>query len=63
MQPGVEEETEIREMEGGLEPQRGFEHREPELDIPPLQSEGVQFEATFPEPIMYGPTYTTGPFS
>ena len=45
-------------MEGGVDPQRGFQHREPELDIPPLQSEGVQFEAIF-----FEPTYTTGPSS
>ena len=41
MYPRVEEEAEIREMEGGLDPHRGFEHKEPELDIPPLLSEGV----------------------
>ena len=45
-------------MEGGVDPQRGFEQIEPELDIHPLQLEGVQFEATFPES-----TYTTGPSS
>ena len=50
-------------MEGGLNPQRGFEQKEPELDIPPLQSEGVQFEVTFPKPMMYDPTYTTRPSS
>ncbi|RVW86579.1 hypothetical protein CK203_045609 [Vitis vinifera] len=37
--------------------------KEPELDIPPLQSEGVQFEVTFPKPMMYDPTYTTRPSS
>ena len=47
MHPGVEEEAEIRDMEGGVDPQRGFEHREPELDIPPLHSKGVQFEAIY----------------
>ena len=51
-------------MEGGLDPQRGFEHREPELDIPPLpQSEGVQFEAIFSKSMMYEQTYTAGPSS
>nr|CAN64305.1 hypothetical protein VITISV_026331 [Vitis vinifera] len=34
--PGVEEEAEIKEMEDGLDPQRDFEKRGPELDIPPL---------------------------
>ena len=33
--PGVEEEAEIREMEDGLDLQRNFEQRGPELDIPP----------------------------
>ena len=35
MHPGAEEETEIRKMEDGLDPQRDFEQRGPELDIPP----------------------------
>ena len=60
---GVEEEAEIREMENGVDPQRGFQQREPELDIPSFQSEGVQFEATLFEPMMSEPTYTTGPYS
>ena len=48
MHPKVEEEAEIREMEDGLDPQRDFEQRGPELDIPlPPQSEGIHFEATF----------------
>ncbi|KAL6340200.1 hypothetical protein AAG906_040636 [Vitis piasezkii] len=34
---------------------------EPELDIPSIQSEGVQFEATFSEPMMSKPTYIVGP--
>ena len=63
MHPGVEEEAEIREMEGGLNPQRSFEQRKPELDISPLRSEGVQFESTFPKPIMSKLAYTTGPSS
>ena len=50
-------------MEGEVDPQRGFEQREPELDIPPLQSKGVQFEATFLEPMMSELTYTAGPSS
>ena len=59
----VKEEAEIQEMEGGLDPQRDFKQRELELDIPPLQSEGVQFEDTFSEPMMFEPTYTMGPSS
>nr|CAN81432.1 hypothetical protein VITISV_010697 [Vitis vinifera] len=35
MHPGVEEEAEIRKMNDGLDSQRDFEQREPELDIPP----------------------------
>ena len=34
---GVEEKTEIKEMEGEVESQSGYQQREPELDIPPLQ--------------------------
>ena len=59
----VKEEAEIQEMEGGLDPQRDFKQRELELDIPPLQSEGVQFEDTFSEPMMFEPTYTARPSS
>ena len=33
---GVEEEVEIRDMDSGVDPQRGFQQREPELGIPPL---------------------------
>ena len=48
MHPGVEEEAEIREMEDGLDLQRDFEQRGPELDIPPPpQSKGIHVEATF----------------
>ena len=50
-------------MEGGLDPQRGFEQKEPELDIPPLLYEGVQIEATFPKSIMFELAYTVGPSS
>ena len=35
MHPEAEEEAEIKEMEDGLDPQRDFEQRGPELDIPP----------------------------
>ncbi|RVX14374.1 hypothetical protein CK203_017259 [Vitis vinifera] len=42
MHPEVEEEAEIREMEDRLDPQRDFEQRRPELDIPPPpQLEGL----------------------
>ncbi|WKA09103.1 hypothetical protein VitviT2T_026781 [Vitis vinifera] len=62
MHPGDEEEAEIREMEGGLDPQRDFEQSGPECDIPPpLQTEGVQFEASFPEPMISKSAYTAGP--
>ncbi|WKA10982.1 hypothetical protein VitviT2T_028520 [Vitis vinifera] len=48
MHPGVEEEAEIRKMNDGLDSQRDFEQREPELDIPPPpQLEGIHVEATF----------------
>ena len=50
-------------MEGGVDPQKGFQHREPKLDIPPLKSEGVQFEATFSESMMFDLTYIVGPYS
>nr|CAN79914.1 hypothetical protein VITISV_027399 [Vitis vinifera] len=64
MHPGVEEEAEIRDMEDELDPQRDFEQREPELDIPPPpQSEGIHVEATFSEPMMIEPSYTAGPSS
>ena len=58
---GVEKEAEIREMKEGVDPQSGYQQREPELDILPLQSEAVQFEATFSEPMKFEPTYTVGP--
>ena len=48
MHPRVEEEAEIREMEDGLDPQRDFEQRGPELEIqPPPRSEGIHVEVTF----------------
>ena len=50
-------------MEGRLNPQRGFEHRELELDISPLQSEGVQFKTSFLESMMSESVYTTRPSS
>ena len=48
-------------MEGGVDPQSGYQQRKIKLDIPPLHSKGVQFEATVSEPMMSEPTYTTGP--
>ena len=59
--PGVEEEAKIREMEGGVDPQSGYQQRGPELDIPPLQIQRVQFEATFSKSMMIEPTFTKGP--
>ena len=35
MHLGVEEEAEIRKMDDGIDSQRDFEQRGPELDIPP----------------------------
>ena len=61
---GVEKETEIRQMGGGVNPQGGIDlqsghqQRGPGLDIPPLQieilsqTEGFQFESTFFESMM-----------
>ena len=62
MHPGDKEEAEIREMECGLDPQRDVEQSGPECDIPPpLPTEGVQFEASFPKPMLSEPAYTAGP--
>ena len=58
---GVEEEVEIREMEGGVDSQSGFQQIEPELDIPPPQSMGVQFKASFSNSMMSELTYIVGP--
>ena len=64
MHPGAEKKAEIREMEDELDPQRDFEQRGPELDIPPSpQSEGIHVEATFSKPMMTEPSYTAGPSS
>ena len=64
MHPGANEEAEIREMEDGLDPQRYFELRGPELDIlPPPQSEGIHVKDTFSEPMMTEPSYTARPSS
>ena len=61
--PRVEKEAEIQKMEGRLDHQRGFEQREPKLDIPLLLFEGVQIEATFPKSIMFELAYIVGPSS
>ena len=64
MHPRVDEEVEIREMEGGLDLQRDFDQRGPKLDILPTpQLEGIHFKATFSDPMMTKPTYTAGPSS
>ena len=47
-----------------MDPQRDFEHRGPELDIPPPhQSEGIHVEATFSELMMTESSFTAGPSS
>ena len=58
--PGVEEETEIREIEGRVNPQSGYQQRGPELEIPPLHTKGVQSETTFSELMMIEPTFIKG---
>ena len=64
MHPIVKDEAEIRDMKGGLDPQKDFEQSGPELDIPHLpQSEGIHFEATFSEPRMTESSYTVRPSS
>ncbi|RVW97881.1 hypothetical protein CK203_021213 [Vitis vinifera] len=64
MHPGAKEEAEIREMEDGLDPQRDFKRKRPELDIlPPPQSKGIHVEDTFSEPMMTEPSYTARPSS
>ena len=47
--------------EGGVYSQSGFQQTEPELDIPPLQSMGVQFKVSFFDPMMSELTYIVGP--
>ena len=59
--PRVDEEAEIQEMEGGIDSQSGYQQRGSKTDIPPLQTEGVQFEATFFELIMSESTFIEGP--
>ena len=64
MHLGAEKKAEIREMKDGLDPQRDFEQRGLELDIPPPhQLEGIHVEATFSEPMMTESSFTTGPSS
>ena len=48
-------------MEGGVDLQSGYQKRGPELDIPLLQIEGVQFETALYEPMMTKPTFTEDP--
>ena len=67
--PGVEEEANIREMEGGVDPPSGHQQRGLELDILPLQIKtlsqigGVQFETTFFESMMIELTFIEGPYT
>ena len=62
--PGVENEAQIREVEGGVDPQSGHQQRGLELDISPHQTEipsqtrGVQFESTFFELMMIELAFT-----
>ncbi|KAL6339867.1 hypothetical protein AAG906_034955 [Vitis piasezkii] len=56
-----EEEEEIEEMEGGVQPQTDFEHREPEFDIPTRQSEGGHIDPTISDAVMTETGYTPGP--
>ena len=64
MHPEAEKEAKIKEMEDGLDHQRDFEQRWPELDIPhPPQSEGIHVEATFSKPMMTESSFTIGPSS
>ncbi|RVW35742.1 hypothetical protein CK203_093608 [Vitis vinifera] len=56
-----DEEEEIGEMEGGVDPQPDFEHREPEFDIPPRQSEGGHIDPTILDAVMTETGYTAGP--
>ena len=48
-------------MEDGVDPQSVYQQIEPELDIPPLQTEGVQFEALSLSKIFFQLTFTEGP--
>ena len=50
-------------MEGGFDPQRYFDHRETEFDIPPQHSKGGQLGATLSESMMSEPIYTARPSS
>ena len=59
--PAGDEEEEIGEMEGGVHPQTDFDHREPEFDIPPRQSEGGHIDPTISDAVMTETGYTAGP--
>ena len=48
-------------MEGGVHPQTDFDHREPEFDIPPRQSEGGHIYPTISDAMMTETGYTAGP--
>ena len=61
MHPVGDEEEEIGEMEGGVHPQTDFDHREPEFDIPPRQSEGGHIDPTISDAMMTKTGYTAGP--
>ena len=59
--PAGDEEEEIGEMEGGVHPQTDFDHREPEFDIPPCQSEGGHIDPTISDAMMTETGYTAAP--
>ncbi|RVW38981.1 hypothetical protein CK203_100079 [Vitis vinifera] len=56
-----DEEEEIGDMEGGVHPETNFDHREPEFDIPPRQSEGGHIDPTISDAMMTETGYTAGP--
>ncbi|RVW71309.1 hypothetical protein CK203_060089 [Vitis vinifera] len=64
MHPEVEDEADIRDMEGKLTLKGTLSRKSPSLTfLLHPKSEGIQFEATFSEPMMIESTYTTGPSS
>ena len=46
-------------MKDRVDPQSDYQQREPELNIPSLQTKGVQFEATFSKSMMSELTYNS----
>nr|CAN61574.1 hypothetical protein VITISV_023349 [Vitis vinifera] len=56
----IEEEVEIGEMEGGVAPQKDYEHTQTKFDIHPPQFEGCQLGATLSGGVMSEAMHTTG---